>query len=73
MNGREHYLEAERLIALIRTLPDHADTAEDTSALLAGATSIAARAQVHATLSLVAATRPTMVNYGPRPVNEQYL
>lgn len=59
MSGPEHFREAERLIELIRQLP-HPDVGSptahaDVQAVLDGSASIAAQAQVHATLALAAA------------------
>ncbi len=59
MNGPEHYAEAERIIAVIRALPvpdPKTVTNEDAMVMAQATLSLAAQAQVHATLALAAAT-----------------
>lgn len=56
MTAEEHYREAERFVALIGDLPSVDDTA-DATIVIAAASALAARAQVHATLALVGSVR----------------
>ncbi len=55
MTGPEHYRESERIDSLIGELPTSSST-EDAAIVIAAAMALAARAQVHATLALAAAT-----------------
>jgi hypothetical protein len=57
MTGPEHYAEAERLIALARSMPGRRELYGDSSQ--AQLALIVPDAQVHATLAVAAAAAPT--------------